>query len=113
MRHILGSAAAALIIITFAHCNNNTTTSAKDDMASALNADSLAHHIAILSGDDFMGRKPFTEGETKTIKYLQEQFRSVGLEPGDGDSYLQEVPMVKITTNAAPTMRVRSAKSNF
>ena len=52
--------------------------------------------------DDFMeGRKPGTEGERKTVAYLQDQFRSSGLLPGNHGSYLQQVPMVEITTSSA------------
>ena len=58
---------------------------------------SVASHLQILSSDDFQGRKPFTEGEEKTVKYLVDQFKALGLEPGNGDSYIQEVPMVEIT----------------
>ena len=61
----------------------------------------------------FMGRKPFTAGETKTIDYLQQQFAAIGLEPGNGNSFLQEVPMVNILATAAPDMQVKSAKRNF
>ena len=103
----------ANLILLLAACNNNAGSSHLNNGLSAFNADSLGRHIAVLSGDDFMGRKPFTEGETKTVNYLQEKFRAVGLEPGNGNSYLQEVPMVKITTTAAPTMQVQSAKGNF
>ncbi|MEO5891971.1 MAG: M28 family metallopeptidase [Ferruginibacter sp.] len=106
--------AVALSILLLAACNNNApTTSNTSSSLSAFSADSLGAHIATLSGDDFMGRKPFSEGETKTINYLQDQFKSVGLEPGNGNSYLEEVPMVKITTKGAPAMQVQSAKGNF
>jgi Zn-dependent M28 family amino/carboxypeptidase len=79
----------------------------------AFSTDSLGLHIAQLSSDSFQGRKPFTEGETRTIQYLEQAFKNAGLEPGNGSSYFQEVPMVRITTTAAPTMQVRSAKSSF
>ncbi len=91
----------------------NRTPKDDNDGLSAFSADSLGKHIAQLSSDDFTGRKPFTEGETKTINYLKEQFIAAGLEPGNGHSYFQEVPMVRITTNAAPSMQVTSAKGNF
>jgi len=83
------------------------------DGLAAFSADSLAKHIATLSSDSFMGRKPFSAGETITINYLKQQFINAGLEPGNGDSYFQEVPMVKLTTNAAPEMQVQSPKGNF
>lgn len=94
-------------------CNDNKPTAPNEEGASVMSADSLAKHIAVLASDEFQGRKPFTEGETKTINYLKEQFALAGLEPGNGDSYFQEVPMVNITTTATPAMQVQGAKGNF
>lgn len=53
-------------------------------------------YVKELARDAYQGRKPFTEGEAKTLQYLQETYRSIGLEPANGDSYLQEVPLVKV-----------------
>lgn len=98
----------ALAVAGLASCKGDD----KESLA-AFSTDSLGLHIAQLSSDSFQGRKPFTEGETRTIQYLEQAFKNAGLEPGNGSSYFQEVPMVRITTTAAPTMQVRSAKSNF
>jgi Zn-dependent M28 family amino/carboxypeptidase len=57
-------------------------------------------HIARLASDEFEGRKPGTAAEKRTLDYLEAQFRQLGLKPGNGRSFLQEVPMVEIT--AAP-----------
>ena len=65
---------------------------------SAITADGFDVSLKVLAGDDFLGRGPFTEGETKTVNYLAETFRNLGLEPGNGNSYFQDVPMVKITS---------------
>lgn len=70
-------------------------------------------HLKTLSSDAFMGRMPFTEGETKTLAYLQDEIKKLGLEPGNGESYLQEVPMVEITTEASNSMTVKGSKSEF
>jgi Zn-dependent M28 family amino/carboxypeptidase len=94
-------------------CSSSDSTVDDQDGLASLNADSLKKHVAVLSSDDFMGRMPFTEGETKTIEYLQAQYTTVGLEPGNGDSYLQEVPMVNIEAEAAPTMQVQSPKGSM
>jgi Zn-dependent M28 family amino/carboxypeptidase len=88
---------AALLL--FGACNQNRPTVLDDDGLAAL--------------DSLLGRKPFTEGETKTIAYLETQFKQAGLEPGNGTSYLQEVPMVNIQTYADPQMRVSSPKGSF
>ena len=62
-------------------------------------------HIARLASDEFEGRKPGTEAEKRTLQYLESQFRELGLKPGNGASFLQEVPMVEIT--AAPDAALR------
>ncbi|MEP0189513.1 MAG: M28 family metallopeptidase [Erythrobacter sp.] len=56
-----------------------------------------------LSADEFGGRMPGTEGEEKTVALLTERFEAAGLKPGNGDSWVQEVPLVEITgSNFAP-----------
>jgi Zn-dependent M28 family amino/carboxypeptidase len=67
-------------------------------------------HIATLASDAFQGRLPFTDGEQKTISYLEDQFKSIGLETGNGTSYLQEVPMVEITATTDPEMIIKKGK---
>jgi Zn-dependent M28 family amino/carboxypeptidase len=51
--------------------------------------------VRVLASDAFEGRKPGTAGEEKTLAYLVDQFRRLGLKPGNGDSFLQQVPMVE------------------
>jgi Zn-dependent M28 family amino/carboxypeptidase len=70
-------------------------------VSSAINAEDLEQHVATLASDEFEGRMPFSEGETKTVNYLKEQFQQMGLQPGNGDSYTQDVPLVSI--DARPT----------
>ena len=70
-------------------------------------------HIDTLSSDYFLGRMPFTEGEEKTVAYLVNEFQKIGLEPGNGDSYIQEVPMVSILTQPSETMEIQSAKEKI
>ncbi len=100
-------------LIFLAACNQSKPKVSDEDGLAAFNADSLKLHVAELSHDSLQGRKPFTEGETKTIAYLQRQFKAAGLEPGNGDSYIQEVPMVNIQTTAAPEMEVKTSTGSF
>jgi len=97
---------------TLFSCQTPGTIDSEDGLA-AFSADSLGSHIQMLSSDSFMGRKPFTEGETKAINYLRNEFIASGLEPGNGDSYFQDVPMVQITTKASPEMKVEGASKKF
>ncbi|MEW4449496.1 M28 family metallopeptidase [Qipengyuania sp. JC766] len=50
-----------------------------------------------LSSDAFEGRMPGTVGEEKTVALLIERFKAAGLQPGNGDSWVQKVPLVEIT----------------
>ncbi len=99
-------------ILLAAACNQPAKDDSDDGIA-AISADSLKQHIAVLASDSFMGRKPFTEGETRTVAYLQQQFAQAGLEPGNGNSYVQDVPMVNLLATAAPQMQVSSATGSF
>ncbi|MGC2029826.1 MAG: M28 family metallopeptidase [Steroidobacteraceae bacterium] len=63
-------------------------------------------HVRMLASDDFEGRKPGTTGEEKTVAYLVEQFRKLGLKPGNGESFLQPVPMVESVAAADASLTV-------
>jgi Zn-dependent M28 family amino/carboxypeptidase len=66
-------------------------------------------HVRVLASDDFQGRKPGTPGEDKAVGYLIENFRKLGLKPGNGTSYVQQVPLVQITASADATLTVTGA----
>ena len=102
-----------VLFMVFACSPSSEPSYDHEDGLDAFSESTLERHIATLSSDEFMGRKPFTEGETKTLEYLQEQFRAVGLEPGNGNSYLQEVPLVSITTEAEQQMLVEGPVGDF
>jgi Zn-dependent M28 family amino/carboxypeptidase len=60
--------------------------------------------VHTLASDAFEGRGPGTPGEAKTIAYLTEQFRSLGLEPGGPDgSWTQTVPLIRTQVDKAGT----------
>jgi Zn-dependent M28 family amino/carboxypeptidase len=73
----------------------------------------IKSQIAVLANDSLMGRKPFTEGETKTIWYISQQFKNIGLEPGNNGSYFQDVPMVEINGTPSETMDITGGKSSI
>jgi len=64
----------------------------------------IAEHLAILASDEFGGRAPSSPGEELTVNYIADHFRALGLRPGNGDSWFQQVPLVDITADpdAAP-----------
>ena len=66
-----------------------------------ISAEDFAAHVKLLSSDAFGGRAPGTDGEQKTADYLVAQFQRLGLQPGNGDSWFQDVPMVETTADEA------------
>ena len=101
----------AVFFLELSACHSPAGGSAGD--VSPFNRDSLVSHIIVLASDSFEGRKPFSAGEDKTVDYLRNQFASMGLEPGNGNSYFQDVPLVEITPTPDPVMKVESANGNF
>lgn len=72
----------------------------------------LEPNLITLSSDEFMGRMPFTEGEQLTTSFLESKFKEMGLEPGNGDSYFQEVPMVSIITYPEQSIAFKGAQGS-
>lgn len=59
---------------------------------------SLRAHVETLASDDFDGREPGTEGETKTLRYLARQWFDIGLEAGTnipGNGWFAPVELVE------------------
>jgi Zn-dependent M28 family amino/carboxypeptidase len=72
----------------------------------------LEPNLITLSSDEFLGRMPFTAGEELTTSFLESKFKEMGLEPGNGDSYFQEVPMVSIITYPEQSMEFKTAQGS-
>ena len=71
--------------------------------AGDLSEDTMKDVTRILSSDEFEGRMPGSKGEELTVALLTERFAAAGLQPGNGDSWVQDVPLVEITgKNFAP-----------
>lgn len=83
-----------LIIASLTSCSNSELQKAEE----SITGQELSEYAKNLGSDDFLGRKPFTEGEKITINYLAEELKKIGFEPAFNGSYFQPVPMVEITS---------------
>ncbi len=64
-----------------------------------ITVESLQEPILVLADDSMQGRAPATPGEEKTVAWLIERFKALGLQPGMPDgSYIQDVPVLAHTT---------------
>lgn len=98
----------ALLLLGACHPGNGDSAAGQDSTAAlVINDSSFARHIKMLASDSFEGRKPFTRGEDLTIDYLATQFKQLGLQPGNGNSYVQEVPMVEIRSVPAGDLVIK------
>lgn len=62
----------------------------------------LRGHIEILASDEFEGRKPGTDGEAKTTKYIAESWSKAGLKPAASNgSWYEPVPLIQRGQGAA------------
>lgn len=89
----------SLLATSLISCQNESEiVSLNSEAFDVISEESYRHHVKTLSADEFMGRQPFTKGDTMTVNYIADQFKELGLEPGNGESYFQEVPLVEITS---------------
>lgn len=109
IRTFLLLAAACLLIIS---CADRGSVTGEADLG-LFSADSVKKDVAILASDEYEGRMPFTRSEEKTIHYLRDRFSAMGLEPGNGSSWFQDVPMVNILSSPAAEMRVKGSAGSF
>jgi len=69
---------------------------ARDRASDAITEATYRAHLAQLASDEFEGRAPGSEGERRTVEYIEQQFLEAGLQPVNG-SFRQSVPLVEIT----------------
>jgi Zn-dependent M28 family amino/carboxypeptidase len=93
---------AALSVILIAGCAGDGLQTGKTSITEA----DLVEDITVLASDDFEGRFPGTPGGEKTEQYLKQEFEKLGLKPGNGASYFQEVPLVEITADPSADLVV-------
>lgn len=109
------AAVAVAAAMMLASCGGDTPASTdrvaiNDDPVSAealaaIDTATLMQHVRVLAHDSLLGRQPGTVGEDRTAAYLEQQFKAIGLAPGNTDgTYTQKVPLVGITVTNAPSL---------
>ncbi len=93
-----------LLSFIFQSCSKNEVEKASQ----TIRAKDIERYVKEIGSDAFMGRKPFTQGEDTSLKYLEKEFRRIGLEPANNGSYLQEVPMVEVEVDPEKKMKFQT-----
>jgi Zn-dependent M28 family amino/carboxypeptidase len=75
--------------------------------SASIDAERISQTVKVLASDEFEGRAPGTPGEAKTIEWLSNRFRELGLEPGgERGSWTQTVPLVRTQIGSPATLSV-------
>jgi Zn-dependent M28 family amino/carboxypeptidase len=78
----------------------------------ALDETDYRRHVEILASDAFGGRAPGSPGEELTVNYLVDWFREIGLEPANGESYTQDVPLASVEVVNKPDLVFRGGEGD-
>ena len=70
----------------------------------AINEATYTANVIKLASDEFGGRAPGTKGEELTVNLLVSEFTSLGLSPGNGDSFTQSVPLTSVEVINSPAL---------
>lgn len=73
-----------------------TAESASAELAETEFNPAFAGYFADVASDELLGRAPATQGEERTVAYLEQQFARLGLTPFNSEGYRQGVPVVQI-----------------
>jgi Zn-dependent M28 family amino/carboxypeptidase len=96
---------AAILLITLASCTAIQPEGRLRNALNAISANSLLMEIKTLSSDIFEGRKPGSEGGKKTVAYMEDQFKKLGLKPGNPNgTYRQDVPLAGIISRPSAVL---------
>ncbi len=60
-----------------------------DAYAKTITAGDLKKHLYIVAGAEMQGREAATEGERKAAAYIENEFKRIGLQPGNNGNYRQ------------------------
>ena len=116
---------AIVTVFGAAACKQGGEQSARDTTGStatlqpalaAITSDNIRQHIDRLASDGFEGRAPGTAGEDSSVAYITEQFKAIGLAPGNPDgTYIQPVSMIGYTSHpdASITVGGKTMKLRF
>jgi Zn-dependent M28 family amino/carboxypeptidase len=66
-----------------------------DKITNSITTDDLKKHLYIIAGPEMEGRNTPSPGLEKAADYIEAHFKSLGLKPGNGDSYRQYYPLYR------------------
>ncbi|CAH9060378.1 hypothetical protein PSEHALCIP103_02262 [Pseudoalteromonas haloplanktis] len=87
------------LVIVLTGCSESATPTSSLENSPGVSLNNIKQHIKTLASDDFEGRGPLTLGEVKTVGYLSEQYKAIGLTGAYNGDFLHPVKMAMITAD--------------
>ncbi|MBH0027585.1 M28 family peptidase [Pseudoalteromonas sp. SWN29] len=106
MASTLLKGASLSLLVTLFGCSDPVDEQANLENTPGVSLSNIKQHIKTLASDDFEGRGPLTHGEVKTVGYLSEQYKALGLTGAYKGKYLQPVKMAMVTANQDMQLKV-------
>ena len=98
-------ATATLCALLLAACGGGNAGPTPEQLTAAqgsITAPGVLGHIKDLADDSMLGRQPGSLGEERAIRYVADQFKAIGLQPGNPDgTWLQNVELLGFTAQPA------------
>lgn len=76
------------------------------DFSSKFDPEKLRSRVIRLSADDFEGRGPGTAGGKRAAQYIADEMKAAGVKPGNGKSFVQNVPMIGVKADPNTQLQV-------
>ncbi|MER3632234.1 MAG: hypothetical protein C4325_08765 [Blastocatellia bacterium] len=93
----------ALLCLTF-------SSAAGQQYTRYFDAEKMRQRVKTLSSDEMEGRAPGNAGGIRATRYIADQLKSLGLKPGNGKSFFQNVSLIGVKAN--PSTRLYASAHN-
>jgi Zn-dependent M28 family amino/carboxypeptidase len=99
------------LVTTLALCLVFTANAAEPALVQTDFNANFSRYFEKVASDEMQGRAPATEGEKRTVAYLETEFKRLGLTAFKDGSYRQAVPVVQIDPVAVSSMTLTGDKT--
>lgn len=106
MKKIVLSSFSCFIVL-FAIAQKNSSA---QKFANTITQKELKEHLTYIAGDETEGRETATEGQRKAANYIENEFKKIGLKPGNGNSYFQ---YFKVNQDILKNVSLKIYQSSF
>lgn len=109
LRRILPMVVTGLLVVASTACGQMAVGADEEatHAARSITADNLRMQLGVIAHDSMRGRNTPSPELMETARYIAEQFRGFGLEPGAGDDFVQLYPMTRVSPASADRQLLR------